>query len=165
MNTCQELDGLLERLCDLTRQMPSIDRIREATDLLVDAEKMPRNFVMEYRAAAAADLHYLDGMPIRQIANQVGMRVFQAISQWLRAHGPSHYLMLRKTGNRPVELKLLEVAVGQATTVTQAKVRHYRSGGYRIAPATLNLLDGADIRPGLDPEKLWADLGPTEPAG
>jgi hypothetical protein len=158
MITCKEVDGVAEALCDLTRQMPGIDRIREATALLERAE-YTRLFIMQWRAAAVADLHYLEGMSLRGIAPLVG-NAFQGVSQWLQVYGPTNYLLVRKEGRRPAELKVIDVAGEE----TKKKIKTYRDAGFRVAPTTLNLLDGATIRAGVDPEALWQTLGETEPA-
>lgn len=158
MITCEQLDGVTEQLCDLTREMPDLDRIREATELLEMVERLPRKFVMQWRAAAAADLHYLRGVSMRDIARQLG-NAFQGVSQWLQTHGPTHYLLVRKDPGRPAELKLLTVD-GEHTKV---KLRQHRDAGYLVAPATLNLVDGSRVDPNLDPERLWIQLSPAEP--
>lgn len=162
MITCQELDALVEQVCDLTRQMPATDRIREATGLLELAESLPRRMVMQWRAAAAADMHYLNDLTMREIAEQVGSGSFQAIAQWIATHGPSHYLALSRTGDAGIDTKIIAMD-SEDTRVNRGKLRHYRSGGYRIVPACWNVLDGAELRPDTIPQKLWNDLDPAHP--
>lgn len=157
MITCEDLDGVVEKLCDLTREMSDLERVREATELLDLVDRLPRTFLMQWRAAAAADLRFLHGWTIRDIGPQAG-RAFQGVSQWMATHGPSHYLMVRKPAGKPAELKVIKVEGEQ----TKAKIRHFREAGYRIAPTTFNLLDGENIRPGTDPEHLWRRLTPAE---
>lgn len=159
MITCEDLDGVVEKLCDLTREMPDLDRVREATQLLDMVDRLPRTFLMQWRAAAAADLHWLQGRTMREIGSQVG-RAFQGVSQWLTLHGPTHYLLVRKIGNKPAKLKVI-IVDGEHT---KAKIRQYRDAGFRVAPTTFNLLDGDTVRDGVDPEQLWQRLAPAEAA-
>lgn len=153
MITCQELDSLVTELCDLTREMSGLERIREATQLQQRAEDVPRQFLMQWRAAAVADLHYLEGMSLRGIAAQLG-NSFQGVSQWLSSYGPTHYLLVRKIGSAAAELKVVQIEGQQ----TRDKLRAYTAAGFRVAPTTLNLLDGDTPRPHVRAEKLWNDL-------
>lgn len=159
MITCEELDGLFERLCDLTRQIPDTVRIREATALLTEAESTPRRFVMQWRAAACADLFYLRNWSMRDIGTELGI-AFQGVSQWLASHGPASYLAVYREGSGDPQLKVLTVNHEDARG-TRATIRHYQNAGYRIAPATWNLwpqpmsLDQDRIT------QLWDELAPA----
>lgn len=159
MITCRELDQLFDQLCDLTREMPGIDRLREAGELFDAAPAMVRRFLLQWRAAAAADLYYLEGLSTRSMSEQVGTS-FQAITQWLQNHGPTHYLMVRKINDQPATLKTVAVQ-GRPT---KRKLRQYREAGFRIAPATMNLLDGAEPHHKVVPERLWHQLKPESDA-
>lgn len=160
MLTCHDLDGLVEQLCDLTREMEGLQRAREATELLDLMERVPQRFLMEWRAAAVADLHYLDGIPLRKIAEHLD-RSYQAVSQWLQNHGPTHYVCLIKEDDRPVRATLFEVEGEQ----TKVKIRQFWRAGRRIVPATMNLArpeESEGVPPGTQLGQLWKQLGPLE---
>jgi hypothetical protein len=154
--SCEELGTFVDELCDLTREMPDMNRLHEAKGLAEKA-KLAHQFIMQWRAAAVADLHYLEGRPVREISREIG-NAYQGVSQWLVSYGPTHYLMVRKVADRPAELKLMAVD-GEST---KRKARDYRQAGYRIAPSTLNLLEGDQLRVGIDPEQLWNRLAPEQ---
>ncbi len=156
MFTCGELDAFVDKLCDITVDMDNMERAREASHLLQQVQQVPVRFLMQMRAAAVADLHYLDGQRLRKIAPQVG-HSFQAVSTWLREYGPSHYLTLVQRDGT-IQPVLFQVA-GE---FTKTKVRQYRAAGHRIAPATWNLVDlnAPDrVRTGTDLDDIWEKLG------
>lgn len=162
MITCQALDGFVEQLCDITRQMPGIDRAKEATALLELIETVPQRFLMQWRAAAVADMHYLEGSSLRSIAEELGLS-FQAVSLWLRDHGPTHYITVSLEPDGPgsrderAVLRLIPVD-GERT---KAAVRQQRDAGRKVVPAVLNLVDPQTpdgIAAGIDAEALWNEL-------
>ncbi len=154
MLRCEDLDSFTDRLCDLTREMSGMDRVREATELLDLVEEYPQRFIMQWRAAAAADLRYLDGKSLREIAEAAG-RSKQGADQWLQHYGPTHYLTLI---NEDGEIRAVAFAIdGQQTKV---KVRQYRAAGRIVVPAVKNAYDPETegVRPGVDLQQLWASL-------
>lgn len=154
MLSCRDLDGFVDALCDLTREMDGIDRAREAAVLLKKVEEVPQRFLMQWRAAAVADLHYLQGMSLRSIAEQLDC-AFQGVSAWLRDYGPTHYVSLidESSSVRPV---LFEVDGEQ----TKVKVRQFRAAGQVIVPAVENLIDPdtGEMRAGVQLRQLWDRL-------
>lgn len=154
MLSCEELASFTDQLCDLTRAMDGVDRVREATELLDLIEQYPQKFIMQWRAAAVADLHYLQGMSLREIGAAAG-RAFQGASQWLQRYGPTHYLcLIEEEGN----VRAMAFAVdGEQTKV---KVRQYRAAGRIVVPAVENAYDPSTggARPGVDLRELWERL-------
>lgn len=157
MLSCRELDNFVEQLCDLTREMDAVERAREAGALLDLVEEVPQRFIMQWRAAAVADLHYLDGVTIRNIAKQLG-KSFQGVSAWLRDHGPTHYVSLvREDG----QVRAVVFAVDGEQTKT--KVRQYRAAGRVIVPAAENAYDPATglVADTIDLDELWQRYSET----
>lgn len=157
MLTCEDLDRFIDQLCDLTRTMDGMQRVQEATDLLAKAEVIPKQFIMQWRAAAAADLHYLEGHSLRSIAAAAD-RTFQGTSQWLQLYGPTHYVSLIQQGGDPVRAVLFTVD-GEHT---KKKIRQFRTAGRRIVPAVENVADPdspTGVRDGTDLDALWEKLG------
>lgn len=153
MLSCRDLDGFVDALCDVTRDMNGIDRAREAAVLLERIEQVPQRFLMQWRAAAVADLHYLDGLSIRKIAERVG-KAFQGVAAWLRDYGPTQYVSLI---NEDGQVRAVLFAVdGEQTKV---KVRQFRAAGRIVVPATENLIDGnGEVRGDADLDELWNRL-------
>jgi hypothetical protein len=152
MLTCQELDAFTEQLCDLTRAMNPMERAKEATALL-DLADLPRKFLLQIRAAAVADAHYLDGVPLRQIEPEL-RRSFQSLSIGLRDHGPTHYASLIKEADGTIRVALITVEGEQ----TKWKIKQSRAAGRRIVPAAMNLTDPKSptgLRDGADPAQIW----------
>lgn len=160
MITCQSLDGFTDRLCDITREMSGMERAKEATELLHLIETVPQRFLMQWRAAAVADLHYLEGKSLRSIADELGLS-FQAVSFWLRDHGPTHYLTVLMEPEGDMEYPVLRLITVDGEQ-TKVKVRQYRAAGRKIVPAVMNLYDAeapGGIAEGIDAEALWNELG------
>lgn len=160
MITCQSLDGFTDKLCDITREMPGMQRAKEATDLLTLIETVPQRFLMQWRAAAVADLHYLEGKSLRSIADELGLS-FQAVSFWLRDHGPTHYLTVLMERQGDTEYAVLRLITVDGEN-TKTKVKKYRAAGRKIVPAVLNLVDpdapGGVVVGGVDADALWEQL-------
>lgn len=157
MLTCEELDEFVEKLCDLTRMMDGMDRVREATELLGQIESVPQKFLMQWRAATVADLHYLQGESLRDIARRLGGPSFQSVSYWLRDHGPTQFLVLTRDDDGVVRPSLIDID-GE---LTKPKIKQLRSAGRRVVPSVLNALDPQQpdqLRKGTDLEKLWHEL-------
>lgn len=154
MLRCEDLDSFTDRLCDLTREMSGLERVREATDLLELIEQVPQRFVMQWRAAAVADLHYLEGMSLREIAASAG-RAFQGTSQWLQRYGPSHYLTLAQDGGQ-IQTGAFAIDGEQ----TKVQVRKARAAGRIVVPAVKNVYDHSTggAREGVDLQELWDQL-------
>jgi len=154
MLTTDDIYNFMDRLYELTREMPPLQRVREACDLLEEIERVPQRFVMQWRAAAVADLHYLDGVSLREIGRQAD-RAFQGTSQWLQRYGPTHYLSLIKDGD---QVRAEPFAVDG--TRTRAKIRQYRAAGRIVVPAVENLYDPATggIASGTNLRALWRQL-------
>jgi selenocysteine lyase/cysteine desulfurase len=154
MLSCEDLSDFTDRLCDLTRQMNGAERVREATELLVQIEEYPQRFIMQWRAAAAADLRYLEGRSLRQIAEAAG-RSKQGADQWLQHYGPTHYLSLIKEDDQ-----VRAVAFEVEGRHTKVKVRQYRAAGRIVVPAVENAYDPATggARAGIDLQQLWEHL-------
>jgi len=163
MITCQSLDGFTDKLCDITREMTGMERAKEATALLHLIETVPQRFLMQWRAAAVADLHYLEGKSLRSIADELGLS-FQAVSFWLRDHGPTHYLTVAlepQDPDGPDDYPVLRLITVDGEN-TKTKVRQYRAAGRKIVPAVMNLYDPDTpdgIAVGVDAEALWNELG------
>jgi len=155
MLSCEDVWTWLDQLCDLTRRMDAVDRIREANDLLDEVEPGPRQFLMQWRAAAAADLHYLEGVRLRQIATLVERSV-QGVSQWLQTYGPTHYLTLADDGAGDIRTDTIVVQGEDA----RAKIQKARAAGWIVVPAVENAYEpttGA-ARAGVDLHELWSRL-------
>jgi hypothetical protein len=154
MLSCEDLADFTDRLCDLTRQMDSMDRIREATELLSQVEEYPHRFVMEWRAAAVADLHYLEGWSLREIGVTIG-RSCQGASQWLQHYGPTHYLFLIKEGDQ-IRAEAFPITGRQ----TKVIVQKLHAVGQLVVPAVENAYDPAtgEVRAGVDLRELWERL-------
>jgi hypothetical protein len=158
MLTCKDLDGFVDQVCDLTRAMPPMARAAEATQLLDRLERVPGRFLMQWRAAAVADAHYLNGISLRTIATALD-RSFQGVAGWVRDYGPSHYACLIKEGDGPVQVALFTVEGHQPT---KTKIRQFRKAGRRIVPASLNIVDPdspTGLVDGVDLDALWEELG------
>jgi hypothetical protein len=157
MLSCRDLDGFVDKLCDLTRDMPNLARAREAAELLDLIEQVPQRFLMQWRAAAVADEHYLNGESIREIAKEVG-KSFQGVSAWLRDHGPTHYLSLV---NEAGAVRAVPFPVdGENTKVT---IRQFRSAGRVIVPAVENAIDPdtGDVYDWVVLKTLWQRYAPS----
>lgn len=157
MLSCEDIGGFADRLCDLTVDMDDLQRIQEATTLLDEVESIAQRFLMQWRAASLADLHYLRGKSLREIAAAAG-RSFQGASQWLARYGPTHYIVLAKN-NGVIEVQVIQVE-GQHT---KTKVKQYRAAGRIVVPAVKNVYDPntGTVRAGTDLGELWQSL--TEP--
>jgi hypothetical protein len=164
MLTCENLDGFVEQLCDLTRMMNGADRIREAGELLKLVESVPQRFIMQWRAAETADLHYLLGRSLRSIAAAEGVS-FQAVSQWLQNHGPHFYLVIHP-GPPGDELAYTAQRIAvEGDKQTQTKIKRYQAAGRRVVPATLNAIDldrPDELAEGVDLAQLWQRTGAWE---
>lgn len=163
MLTCQALDGFIDRLCDLTRDADPLELTAEATALIDEA--LTQRFVNQWRAAAAADAHYLHGVPMARIARACG-KTTQAAINWVREYGPTHYVTVSReepqagdSGEWRYVLRTLRV---QGDQPTKALIRQYRAAGRRIVPALRNLLDPSTptgVKAGVDAGRLWDELG------
>lgn len=151
MLSCQDLDGFIDKLCDLTRDMPNLARAREAAELLDLIERVPQRFLMQWRAAAVADEHYLNGESIREIAKEVG-KSFQGVAAWLRDYGPTHYLSLI---NEDGAVRAVPFTVDGENT--KVKIRQFWLAGRVIVPAVENAIDPdtGKVRAGTDLQDLW----------
>jgi hypothetical protein len=154
MISCEDLGHFTDLLCDVTRRMDNLERVRETTDLLAQLEEYPQRFLMQWRAAAVADLHYLQGRSLRDIAAEAG-RSFQGTSQWLQRHGPTHYLTLIADGD---DIRAEPFTIdGQHT---KKKIKQYRAAGRIVVPAVENAYDPGTggAREGIDLRELWDRL-------
>lgn len=165
MLTVYDLDGFVEQLGDLTRAADPMDIVVEATGLLNDNQA--QRFLMQRRAAAALDAHYLAGISLRKIADAAGLTA-QTVRNWLDEYGPKHYLTIAREeqdrGEPRFVLRLISVETDDQ--LMKRKLREQRAAGRRIVPASLNLVDpdGPDGRvpfaQWLTPvELLWEQLG------
>jgi len=168
MLTVFDLDGFVDQLGDLTRAADPMDIVVEATTLLND--NRAQRFLMEHRAAAAADAHYLHGVSLRKIAVAAGLTT-QTVRNWLDEYGPKHYLtigMEQSPGGEfdsSARLTLRLVKVEGDDQLMKRKLREQRAGGRRIVPASLNLIDydqddciAASKRWPVPVEQLWEQL-------
>jgi hypothetical protein len=142
MLTVEDLSEFFDQLFDLTRVMPGETCIREAGALLKQIETGPQRFLMQWRAAAVADQYYLRGAKLRHLAERQDV-TFQAMSFWLQNHGPAHYLVIWR-GDPPGRTFGSKLVI--ASTLNRVRVAQLRGAGYRIAPATFNVVDAS--RPG-----------------
>lgn len=180
MLTTHDLVGFVDQLGDLTRPADPMDIVVEANALAVDNRAW--RFLMQHRAAATADAHYLHGVRLAQIARAAGVSA-QAARNWLDGHGPSHYLSiaevppgpdpaahtdygvaLREAGGRRFTLRLIRFE--DSDSLMKRKLREQRAGGRRIVPASLNLVDleqpdgiAAPERWPVPVDQLWDELG------
>lgn len=141
--TVYDLDGFLDQLADLTREADPMEIVVEATALV--SENPAQRFLMQRRAAAACDAHYLQGVSLRNIAKAVGMTT-QTVRNWLDNHGPQHYLTLgfepdaqSAAGDSRLTLRLLPVESDDR--LMKVRIREQWNAGRVIAPATLGLVD------------------------
>jgi hypothetical protein len=166
MLTVFDLDGFVDQLGDLTRAADPMDIVVEATALVADNQA--QRFLMQHRAAAALDAHYLHGVALRRIAMAAGLTT-QTVRNWITDHGPGHYLSIAREEPRPGEpwrFVLRLIAIDSDDTVMKRKLREARAAGRRIVPAMLNLVDPdshlgyADrTRWPMEPAALWEQLG------
>jgi hypothetical protein len=163
MLTIQQLDSFIGELEDLTREADPMELVIEATALL--RYNQAQRFLMQRRAAAAADAHFLDGVSLAKIAKACG-RTTQTVRLWLIEYGPSHYLTISeepdKTAHGAKRLVLRLVRVESDDQLMKRKLRDLRRAGRRIVPASRDLLDPEQpdgYAAGIDAQALWDQLG------
>lgn len=163
MLSIEALDGFLDKLGDLLREDQPLALAIEATELLTDSPA--QRFLMQRRAAFAADAHYLDGVSLHDIAKACD-KTAQAVRLWLKEYGPTHYLTIAREDPRPSEpgtwrYVLRPIAVEDDDKATKRKLRQQVAAGRRIVPARRDLVDDtepAGYRAGIDAEALWHEL-------
>lgn len=116
-----------------------------------------RRTVNHYRGHEVADLLFLDGMNLREIADLVEQRSdeplsYQAVAYWLKLHGPTSYLAVCRDGDRYETTRIPVLG----TVQTRREVAALRDGGWRIAPASWQ----AEADDQVQAEALWERLGP-----
>lgn len=169
MLTVFDLDEFVDKLGDLTRATDPMDIVVEATGLLSDNQA--QRFLMQQRAAAAADAHFLHGVPLRRIARAAG-KTSQTVRNWLDEYGPKHYLTMAyeglysRTDPSVPRLTLRLMTVDSDDQLMKRKIREQRAAGRRLVPASLNLVDpeqmdgiAAQVHWPMKPEELWEQLG------
>lgn len=165
MLTVYDLDGFVEQLGDLTRAADPMDIVVEATGLL--NHNQAQRFLMQRRAAAAADAHYLNGVPMRQIAMACGLTT-QTVRNWLDEYGPKHYLTVAREEQARGEWRfvLRLFSVEKDDQAMKRKLREQRAAGRRVVPASFDLVDPEQpdgIADGnrwpMPPDQLWEQLG------
>lgn len=168
MLTVYDLDGFVDQLSDLTRAADPMELVVEATALLNNNQA--QRFLMQHRAAAAADAHYLNGVPMRQIALACGLTT-QTVRNWIAEYGPRQYLTIAReepTAGDPGPWRyvLRLFAVDSDDQVMKRRVREQRAAGRRIVPASLDLVDPGEAdgiaggnRWPCPVEQLWEQLG------
>lgn len=167
MLTVYDLDGFVDQLGDLTRNADPMEIVVEATGLLNDNQA--QRFIMQRRAAAAADAHYLHGISLRKIAMAAGLTT-QTVRNWLDDYGPKHFLTITREAPKPGDAEwrfvLRLLAMDGDDQVMKRKLREQKKAGRRIVPASLDLVDpaGPDGRAPFSRwpvpvELLWEQLG------
>jgi hypothetical protein len=169
MLSVYDLDGFVDQLGDLTRNADPMDIVVEATGLLNDNQA--QRFLMQHRAAAAADAHYLRGVSLRKIALAAGLTT-QTVRNWLDEYGPKHYVtigMEQSPGGEfdsSARLTLRLLRVEGDDQLMKRKIRESRAAGRRIVPARMDLVDydqddgiAASDRWPVPVEQLWEQLG------
>ncbi len=161
-----DLKGFVDKLGDLTRAAEPMEIVVEACELLDD--NPVRRFLMQRRAAAAADAHYLHGIPMRRIAKTCGV-TSQAVRNWIDDYGPMHYLSIERVPTEAgagYDYVLRLVAMDRDDQVMKRRLAGHRFAGQRIVPAGFNLVDPhqPDGITSLDqwsgePSQLWEQLG------
>lgn len=153
------VEDLIDELYDLTRADDPVVIATEATQLIESTRV--QMFLHQWRAAAVADAHYLNDVPMRQIAKECH-KTPQAISNWLDEYGPKLYVAVVKdpdTGRFTFRLVPVE---REYTRITKARIRQYRNHPDRVlVPATRNLLDPdqpTGVKIDTDPQALWDEL-------
>jgi hypothetical protein len=175
MLSVYDLDGFVDQLGDLTRNADPMDIVVEATGLLNDNQA--QRFLMQHRAAAAADAHYLHGVSLRKIAQACPSKeagrslTTQTIRNWLDEYGPGYYLTIAREEPRPEDPGQWRFVVRLLTVegddqLMKRKIREARAAGRRIVPARLDLVDldqpdsiAASSRWPAPVEQLWEQLG------
>lgn len=161
MLSIEELDGFLDKLGDLLREENPLTLAVEATELVGD--NPVQRFLMQRRAAFAADAHYLDDVSLRDIAKACD-KTAQTVRLWLEEHGPRQYLTVaREIARNDTEWRyvLRVIRVEDDDKAMQRKLRQLIAAGRRIVPAARDLVDDTapgGYRPGIDAEGLWAAL-------
>lgn len=95
-----------------------------------------------HRARLIADEHFIKGTSQRTIAATQNVSV-NAVSLWLKEHGPKEYVSVRQEGGEFV-----------VERVAPRAVRGLIGAGRRVAPAVW----AVDHAENVDPQKLWHDL-------
>lgn len=164
MLSIQDLDGFLDRLGDLQREGDPLELAIEATGLLTDSPA--QRFLMQRRAAFAADAHLLDGVTITAIATACG-KTTQTVRLWLQEYGPRHYLTIglehdASKFSSAARLVLRRIPVDNDDKIMRRRIRDQRADGRCIVPARRNLIDDSQpdgYVPGIDVTALWKELG------
>jgi hypothetical protein len=115
-----------------------------------------RQAVNQVRALEVADLMFLDGKVLREIADRVYELIErplsrQAVWEWLARHGPAEYATVAKTGNL---YELLWVPV-TGTMQTRRDLKRLQDAGRRIAPARWQITRDSQI----SNRWLWDRIG------
>lgn len=114
------------------------------------------------RALEAADLIYLDGCTLRDVAAATGSDdrpplAYQAVADWLRRFGPTEYATVRQVGDRH---EIIWVDVVGSTTANRKYLASLIAAGRRVAPATWRLT--RETVPSA--KALWDRIGPQRTA-
>lgn len=103
--------------------------------------------LQEQRARILADVHYMNGTSMRDIAKTQDVSV-NAVSLWLRDYGPEKYVTVRRQGDEFV-----------VEAVPPRAVRGLMAAGRRVAPAAWGLYDNElGITDFGSAEELWHRL-------
>jgi hypothetical protein len=149
MDTNKRLDELAERARSATGGVWAV----AAWTAYAEAVRAAAN---EIRGLEVADMVYLNGARMREIAEQVAeingaALTRQAVEQWLALHGPKGYAVAVKTGAR-YEIRWVPVT---GTVQTRRELLAAREQGQRVAPASWRIDENTRI----SGKQLWDRIG------
>ncbi len=93
-----------------------------------------RTTVSQMRALEAADLVYLHGWRLREVANEVagdgpgGQITHQGVNNWLSTYGPKHYVTVAEDGS-------VHIVPVTGLVQTRRELGAARQAGRRVAPS------------------------------
>jgi hypothetical protein len=115
-----------------------------------------RRVVNRVRALQVADLIYLEGLKLREVADQVSAInqvpfSFQNVADLLKRHGPTEYATIARTGGT-YEVSWVPVL---GSRQTRRELMAMRDLGRRVVPARWEITREGEI----DGERLWDRIG------
>jgi hypothetical protein len=147
-----------ELLGDLAEQAAAAAKLRgvEAVSAWTDYAAAVRHAVNKVRALEVADMMYLDGLTFREIIDRLAKTSedavsHQAVSEWLKRHGPKEYATVR-LGDHGYEVDWVLVV---SLTQTRRELKAMQDVGRRVVPARWGITRDDKI----DPELLWQRVG------
>ena len=138
-----------ERLTELAQQAFAAAEQRGLSGLTAWTQYLAdtRDTVNHFRALESADLLYLDGMRLREIADALAV-THQAVADWLKRYGPDSYLTVASHQGRFALHRIPVTGMVQ----TRREIAAMRAIGRRVAPARWQVGDDADAA------EVWTSL-------